>query len=230
MKKYTHLFFDLDRTLWDFEANTSEVLKEIYDEFGLKVYFGNFFTFSRVYHEVNSELWAKYSREIITKDILRWTRFYKTLFQYNCDDIELSKKIGDIYVERSPRKTKLYPDTSETLACLNKKYKQYILTNGFVEVQHIKVKNCNLEKYFQRVFTSEEIGKMKPSEIFFNYVLSELHVRPENCLMIGDDEKADIEGARNCNIDQVLFNPQKTKTSCNPTFEISNLKELLQIL
>jgi len=230
MKNYTHLFFDLDRTLWDFEANTSEVLKEIYNEFRLKIYFGDFFTFSRVYHEINSDLWEKYSKGIITKDVLKWSRFYKTLFQYNCDDIELAKKLGDIYVEKSPLKTVLYPNTSETLAKLKHKYKQYVLTNGFKEVQHIKVKCCDLEKYFERVFTSEEVGKMKPSEIFFNYVLSELQVKPENCLMIGDDVKADIEGARNCKIDQVLFNPQKIKTDCSPNFEISNLKELLLIL
>ena len=230
MKSYTHLFFDLDRTLWDFEANTAEVLKELYDEFGLRTFFGDFFTFSKVYHEINSDLWEKYSQEIITKDVLKWTRFYKTLFQYNCDDIELAKKIGDIYIEKSPFKTKLYPDTSETLAKLNQNYKQYVLTNGFKEVQHIKVKSCGIEKYFEKVFTSEEVGKMKPSELFFNHVLSELQVKPENCLMIGDDMKADIEGARNCKIDQVLFNPQKKKTDGNPTFEILNLKDLLQIL
>jgi putative hydrolase of the HAD superfamily len=144
--------------------------------------------------------------------------------------MELAHKLGDIYVEQSPLKTKLYPNTIETLALLNDKYKQYILTNGFKEVQHIKVKQCNLEQYFERVFTSEEAGKMKPSKIFFNYVLSELQVKPENCLMIGDDVKADIEGARNCNIDQVFFNPQKIKTECTPNFEIYNLKELLDIL
>lgn len=230
MKKYTHLFFDLDRTLWDFEANTAEVLKEIYEEFGLKVYFGNFFTFSRAYHEINNNLWEQYRQGIITKDILRWTRFYKTLYQYNCDDKELAQKLGDIYIEQSPLKTKLYPNTLETLATLSHNYKLYILTNGFKEVQHIKVKQCNLEQYFERVFTSEEAGKMKPSEIFFNYVLTELKVKSEDCLMIGDDAKADIDGARNSNIDQVLFNPNNVKTDCKPNYEILDLKELLEIL
>ena len=230
MKKYTHLFFDLDRTLWDFESNTAEVLREMYDNFGLKLYFGDFFTFSRAYHEINNELWEKYRQGIITKDILRWTRFQKTLFQYNCDDEELAKKMGDIYIEQSPLKTKLYPNTKETLAFLSVNYKQYILTNGFTEVQFIKVKQCEIDTYFDRIFTSEEAGKMKPSSIFFNYVLSELKVNPTNCLMIGDDIKADIIGAKNCNIDQVFFNPNKIKIDFKPNFEISNLKELLEIL
>ena len=33
--EYKNIFFDLDRTLWDFETNSLEVLREIYDHFSL---------------------------------------------------------------------------------------------------------------------------------------------------------------------------------------------------
>lgn len=230
MKKYTHLFFDLDRTLWDFEANAAEVLQGIYNEFELKIYFKSFFNFSRCYHQINSVLWEKYRLGEISKDLLRWKRFYDTFFQFNCDDVELAKKIGNIYVERSSKSTILFPGTIETLSVLSKNYKQFILTNGFKEVQHVKVVNCKLAQYVERVFTSEEAGKMKPSEIFYNYVLEQLNVKPENCLMIGDDELSDVEGAKNCNIAQVLFNPENKKTNCTPTYEINKLSDLLNIL
>lgn len=230
MKKYTHLFFDLDRTLWDFETNAAEVLLEIYSKFGLKIYFKSFFDFSRAYHQINSVLWEKYRIGEIPKDILRWKRFYDTLYQYNCDDIELSKKLGEVYVERSSKSTNLFPGTIETLSKLSKNYRRFILTNGFKEVQHIKVVNCKLAQYVERVFTSEEAGQMKPSEVFYKYVLEQLKVKPENCLMIGDDELADVEGAKKCYIDQVLFNPTKRITKCNATFEINKLGDLLEIL
>lgn len=230
MKKYTHLFFDLDRTLWDFESNAAQVLQEIYNEFGLKRYFKSFFEFSHSYHQINSVLWEKYRLGEISKDLLRWKRFYDTLFQYNCDDIELANKIGEAYIERSSKMTIMFPSTIETLSKLSINYRQYVLTNGFKEIQHVKVKNCKIDKYIERVFTSEETGKMKPSAVFFNYVLSQLNVDPKNCLMIGDDELADIEGAKKCNIDQVLFNPIKRITKCNPTFEINVLSDLLEIL
>ena len=230
MKKYTHLFFDLDRTLWDFETNAAEVLLEIYIEFGLQMYFKSIFGFSRAYHQVNSVLWEKYRLGEISKDILRWKRFYDTLSQFNCDDVELAKKIGEIYVVLSSKSTNLFSGTIETLSVLSKNYKQFILTNGFKEIQHIKVVNCKLDKYVERVFTSEEAGQMKPSEVFYNYVLEQLNVNPENCLMIGDDELADVEGAKNCNIAQVFFNPNNKKTNCTPTYEINKLSELLEIL
>ena len=31
MKRYAHLFFDLDHTLWDFEANSRDTLRELFD-------------------------------------------------------------------------------------------------------------------------------------------------------------------------------------------------------
>ncbi|MBI5207284.1 MAG: HAD-IA family hydrolase, partial [Candidatus Firestonebacteria bacterium] len=175
-------------------------------------------------------LWEKYRIGEISKDLLRYKRFYDTFLQYNCDDIELARKIGEIYVDLSSKSTNLFPGAIETLSILSKNYRQFILTNGFKEVQHIKVKNCKLDKYVERVFTSEEAGQMKPSEVFYNYVLEQLNVKSENCLMIGDDESADIEGAKKCNISQVLFNPNNKKTKCTPTYEINKLKDLLNIL
>ena len=35
-RKYEHLFFDLDHTLWDFEANARLTLQTLYEELQLK--------------------------------------------------------------------------------------------------------------------------------------------------------------------------------------------------
>jgi len=231
MKKFSHIFFDLDRTLWDFESNANEVLSEIYNDFSLKLYFKNYKNFSETYHSINKVLWEKYRYGTITKDMLRWKRFADTLKLFDCNDTNVAKEIGEVYIEKSSKKTILFPNAIETLAELkNRNYLLYVLTNGFKEVQHFKVINCNLAQYIERVFTSEEAGRMKPSAVFYNYVLERLDVKSENCLMIGDDEVADILGAKNCNIKQVLFNPSKFKSTSEPTYEISNLKELLNVL
>ena len=36
MKKYRHLFFDLDNTLWDFASNSAETLAELYSKYKLQ--------------------------------------------------------------------------------------------------------------------------------------------------------------------------------------------------
>jgi len=57
-------------------------------------------------------------------------------------------------------------------------------------------------------------------------------VKPEECLMVGDNYECDVEGARDAGIDQVFFNPEKVhhKRSPKPTYEISCLSELKQLL
>ena len=36
MANYDHVFFDLDRTLWDFERNSLETIHDLYHEFELE--------------------------------------------------------------------------------------------------------------------------------------------------------------------------------------------------
>lgn len=230
MKRYSHLFFDLDRTLWDFEQNSKETLMEMYNTFQLKLYTGDFYSFYRSFKEVNDALWLKYRNKEITKQELRWQRFYLALEPFNCNEKQLADKLDEYYVKESPLKKRMFPETIETLQKLNLSYKKYILTNGFSEVQFIKLKTCGLDVFFEKVFTSEQVGVQKPGKEFFEFVLNDLQIKSENCLMIGDDNISDILGAKNVGIDQVYFNPQKYNSDCNPTFEISDLSQLLKIL
>jgi len=230
MKKYTHLFFDLDKTLWDFEANSLETFRELYKEFSLRMYFPDFFTFHREFKEINEDLWEKYRQGEISKEDLNFKRFYLTLSRYNCDDISFSQQIADYYIIKSPLKNKLFPGTIETLKVLHGKYKMYVLTNGFSEVQFVKMEHSGLTGFFERVFTSEEVGVHKPHPEFFNYVLSELEVVPDKCLMIGDDFTTDIIGAKDCGIDQVFFNPTIIKVADQATYEIRKISEIKEIL
>ncbi|PKP39232.1 MAG: noncanonical pyrimidine nucleotidase, YjjG family, partial [Bacteroidetes bacterium HGW-Bacteroidetes-15] len=45
MSSYKHIFFDLDRTLWDFEQNMRLTLMGIYDKHELKSAFPDYDTF-----------------------------------------------------------------------------------------------------------------------------------------------------------------------------------------
>ena len=80
MAKIKHLFFDLDRTLWDFEKNSHEELVSIYQEnqlhqkgISLKE------EFIKVYKNINNECWELYRNNLMTKEVLRTERFKRTL-------------------------------------------------------------------------------------------------------------------------------------------------------
>jgi len=160
-----------------------------------------------------------------------YRRFYLTLKEAGTDDIELAKEIAQDFIDISPLQTKTFPHAHETLQYLKEKaYELHIITNGFNEVQGKKLKNSKLDSFFTQVITSEDAGANKPSPKIFEYALNLANAIPENSLMIGDDLKTDIAGAKNSNINQIYFNNLKIKHDKNPTFEIFSLKELQNIL
>ena len=152
MKKYKHLFFDLDRTIWDFDENSKETLSEIYDKFQLNKHYNNFTQFYNIYHTNNDKLWSEYRSGNMKKEVLRSLRFFNALLDIGVKDQKLARQIGDDYVKFSPLKKNVFPYTYESLEYLQeKKYKLHIITNGFNEVQFIKMKNCNLNDFFQKL-------------------------------------------------------------------------------
>ncbi|HBX51665.1 MAG: noncanonical pyrimidine nucleotidase, YjjG family [Bacteroidetes bacterium GWF2_33_38] len=229
MKKYKHIFFDLDQTLWDFKTNSRRILEQLYTKYELFNHFNSFDEYYDIYHFHNDILWEEYRKGSLKKSELRWTRFYIPIFEKGYDNKQVAKKMGEEYVEESPKQNTLFPFAIEVLEYLHKKYKLYVITNGFKEVQDVKMKVCNLEKYFERVFTSEEIGAMKPKREAFEFSLNSVNAKKSESIMIGDDINSDIRGAKNYGIDQVLFNPALLKHDESPTFEINSLKELIGI-
>jgi len=228
---YEHIFFDLDRTLWDFETNSYETLSELACKYKLSEKgVDSIDEFIAEYIGINERMWDEYRKGLIDKTALRYNRFYETLAKYNIADRNLSEKIGNDYISISPLKTNMFPHTIEVLQYLSKKYTLHIITNGFEEVQHIKIKNCGIEGYFEEIITSERAGFKKPDERIFQYALDLINAKALNTLMIGDSLEADIVGARSAGLHQVYFNPGGDKHEEDITYEIKSLKELLSVL
>ncbi len=227
---YRHLFFDLDRTLWDFETNSIQTFKIIFDIRQLDAVFPNFDVFVQRYKYHNEKLWDLYRRGVITKAKLRNERFLLTLQEFGCNDTKLAETMGDDYVELSPQQTTLFPRTIETLSYLQPRYSMHIITNGFVEVQYKKLKNSGLEPFFDKVITSEAAKASKPKPEIFHLALSSTQAKKTESLMIGDDLQNDILGARKYGIDQVYFNPHHKPHQEAVTFEIAAISDLMNIL
>ncbi|PRY10363.1 putative hydrolase of the HAD superfamily [Pontibacter ummariensis] len=233
MKTYTHILFDLDHTLWDFEKNSEETLYSLFDQFGLGS-FGKFdsTSFYNKYKFVNTRLWDLYNKGRISQKELRESRFVKTLTGLGLLEHEVPTGLSEAYIDLCPTKTAVFPYTYEVLEYLQPKYGLHIITNGFKEVQHVKMNSSRLHGYFREIVTSECCGFKKPDRRMFEHLLERINVLPADCLMIGDNYECDIEGARAAGIDQVYFNPEKVKgrKRPKPTYEISCLSELKQIL
>lgn len=231
MRKYKHLFWDLDRTIWDFEKNSLETFKEIFNKYKLKEKgIESFDLFIKTYKEHNSMLWGLYRSGMIEKEKLSVERFRITLEDFGIKDKSLAIDIAAEYINLSPEKTNLFPYAHEILTYLSANYQMHIITNGFKEVQYKKIKNSNLDKYFNKIIISEEIGYKKPDKNFFKYSLEKANTKANESVVIGDDLKVDIIGAKTSGIDQVYFNNNKINHYEEITYEINSLIELKEIL
>lgn len=231
LKKYKHIFFDLDRTLWDFDAAAEVAFERIYEQYNLKsLGIPSAHEFHEVYHPLNERLWELYREDKITKADLNRTRFLKPLEHYGIHDVELADHLSEDYVYWSPRIVRLVPGTMELLEYLKPKYHLHLITNGFEEVQDTKLTLSGMKPYFETLTVSEEVGVKKPNPEIFHYALRKAHATAEESLMIGDEMDVDIDGARAAGIDTVLFNPRGEKIEGTRTFEVRNLLEIKQIL
>lgn len=226
MKIYKHIFFDLDRTLWDFEKNSSEALSEIVNEFSLSNEIKDIEEFIRVFNYYNERLWDHYRAGKIKKYLLRKERFRLLFNRYGIKNKDLVEKVSRYYLEKYSIKTALIEDAKDTLEYLSGKYKLHIISNGFYDIQRVKLINSGISRYITKLFTSDTIGFAKPDKRIFEHAVRSLNAHKQDCLMIGDDEVNDIVGAKNANIDQVFFNPRNILTSVQSTYKISSLKEL----
>lgn len=231
MNKYKHLFFDLDRTLWDFEKNSVLTLKEIFEEakIGEKAQIG-FNDFHEYYVDYNHHLWDLYKDGKIEKAYLSVQRFRGSLEYFNINDEELAHRMSEDYVRISPTKTSLFPDSISVLKILSKRYSMHIITNGFNEVQFVKLENSGLSPYFDKIITSEMVGVQKPHKEVFEFALAQAEAAANESIMIGDDQVSDIQGAQNVSMDQVFVDFHHDALKCRPTFHVHSLSELLNFL
>jgi putative hydrolase of the HAD superfamily len=139
--------------------------------------------------------------------------------------------MSDGYVEISPRQTALFPGAMQTLEILQSEgYPMHIITNGFKEVQYIKLENSGLAPFFDVVICSEELGKNKPSPDIFHYALNKAGATSKSSVMIGDDPEVDVYGALNAGMKGILFDPYQENKRYQHVPRITFLTEIPALL
>ena len=217
------IFFDLDHTLWDFDKNSMLAFKRVFKKFKITIEFD---TFLKIYEPINIEYWKKYREDKVSKENLRRGRLIDS---FNYFDLiystEKIDEIADAYIQELPFDNHLFEGAVEILDYLILKYKLHIITNGFEEVQHKKLKNSGIDHYFSTVTTSEEVGVKKPNPKVFLTALNKANSLPAQSVMIGDSLEADILGANNIGMQTIFYNYRNESISK----KIKSIDSLLEI-
>ena len=122
---------------------------------------------------------------------------------------------------------KLFPGTKEVLERLSKKYTLVIGANQPLYAYQF-MEESGIDRYFEKVYLSTEIGYEKPDLKFFKYILDDLKLEAEEVVMVGDNYENDISPARSLRIKAIWLNYLEQEGESD--FVILDLKEILEIL
>jgi len=223
-----HIFFDLDHTLWDFEANSAKAFDYIFSNNNIEVDLNKFL---EIYKPINFGYWKLYREEKVSKSVLRYKRLKESFdsLEYQISD-HLINHLSKAYIDNLSNYNQLFDGTITILDYLQTKYQMHIITNGFDEIQSIKLEKSGIKKYFHNIITSESVGVKKPNPKIFDFALQSANTSPENSIMIGDSLEADIQGALNMNMKAIHCNFENIHINNNDITSITHLLELKQYL
>ncbi len=189
------VFLDLDNTLWDFDANAKEALKELYERHQLHLHCDwHVDAFINLYQDVNAAYWKRYEKGEVDKETLRTARFYDTFNEMGIPAALQPVNVWQEYLDICPVMTILMPGAMDALKKISKKFKVAILTNGFEKTQQLKLQSNGLLNMVDLLISSEQLGIAKPNCEFFETALSMAGVGANEVIYIGDNWHTDVIG------------------------------------
>ncbi len=225
LKRIKHVFFDLDDTLWDFQFNSEKVLKELFLEHRLKEKLKvELKDFLEEYKKVNLQFWSLYSKGTITKTQLREQRFKETFKRFNYENELENGLLTAAYLSRAPMGNQLKQGCLETLNYLKTDYTLHIITNGFREIQSVKIDSGGIRHFFNQIIVSEEHRLFKPDERIFRLAEKLSGAKTAECVMVGDNLENDVFGALNAGWEAIHLDNDNTEE-----FEGVRIKELPEL-
>ena len=193
--RYTTLLFDLDHTLIDGDASEAAAFDYTLRRAGAV----DPADFLAPYVEINTALWAAVERGEITPNDVRSERFAQLIA---ATDLEADPQaMGDDFVYGMGANGELYPGTIEVLDSLAQVATLALVTNGIGEVQRARLVRLDLDKYFDAIVISGEVGVAKPGPEIYDLTFAALD-QPDKAatLMIGDSLSSDMAGGINYGI------------------------------
>lgn len=233
---YKNYIFDLYGTLVDIRTNEQKPylwkkMSEIYSAYGA-VYT------AKELRSTYCELVAKYEKALPKNGEINLNQVFSELFESKgvfCDQ-GLSRHIAITFRSISRQKLCVYEYVKETLEELKKRGKKvYLLSNAQSDFTRPEIEMLGLTSYFDGIFISSEVGYKKPSSDFFNRLLDMFRLDAKDCLMVGNDESADIQGAHLVGMDSLYLHTEispKEDTSSTATYVVmdGDWKKVSEIL
>ncbi len=217
---------DLDETLFDFKTSEKNAVIKTFNFMGFpadeKV--------AEMYSRINALYWKEHEKGLISIPDLKVKRYEKLLSNLGIDaDAKNTTRIYEGFLSEG---FDLLDGAKELLDSLNGKYRLMVVSNGTASVQYSRLSKSGIDKYFEKVFLSQEIGFSKPDKRFFDYCFSNIdNFSKDECIIIGDSLSSDIKGGIDSGIKVCWFNPKNLESPDLPIdYTVTSLSQIPDIL
>ena len=226
---YKYLLWDIDGTVLDFLASEAYAIRFLFEKYNL----GECNDESlKMYSDINVKYWQKLERGELTKPEILVMRF-REFFEIIGADVTLAETFNKEYQVTLGDHIEFIGKAEELLLSQKVKYTLAAVTNGTKVAQEKKLRLSGLDKVFDAIFISENVGFEKPKKEYFDYVFKKLGITDKKeVLIIGDSLTSDMLGGHLAGIDTCWFNPKHKENTLDIsiTYEIDDLGKLSEIV
>ncbi|MCX8103171.1 MAG: HAD family hydrolase [Candidatus Bipolaricaulota bacterium] len=224
------IFFDLDETLLDTSGCRPPAVE------------ASFRVAAHKYSQLDVEAWRQASEAVKAEMHDLWLNSpnsgaellregsYRILKKLGIDDKELATHVSQAYYQTWVSHLKLFPEARAVLEALRGRFRLGMISNGPSDVQRYKIKLFDLEREFDPIVISGEIGVAKPDPAIFRRAVELARVLPSEALYVGDSPIYDITGAKSIGMKMIWVNRNSLPTEnleIKPDGVVRDLWELL---
>lgn len=225
--QFEWLLFDLDNTILDFSASSKLAFSAVYRKLEVDKTLQDVY---RLYSGINHSVWQKREAgKLSVTDVKtkRWTLL--------CDVLGIKKDaayLNDVYFEGIKKHVVFVEGAEDVLKKLEGQYRMIVVTNGLSEVQWSRINDTNIQRFFEHIVISDEIGIAKPAREFFDHCAELIgHPPKDKVLVIGDTKMSDVKGGNDFGYSTCWYNhKQSVQVGPEANFSINKISELNRFL
>jgi len=226
MAKYSFIYFDLDDTLLDHRSAERLALGDVYELYSHQFDGHSLISVQETYHDVNTDLWRRYSDGTITKQQVKLERFESLLERLQLADRIPAEELSSRYMNQYGQHWSFIPGGRDAFLSIADSFQVGILTNGFTEIQHAKLAQFpELSERSSSIIISEEVGYMKPDPRIFDHAAAAVNCMADEILYIGDSYRSDVVGGSGAGWNVAWFSPGEGNG--NPEHRFQEWSEIL---
>ena len=233
MKKFKALLFDINGTVSDIYTcdddekvfrTTANFLGYHGVEIGSNILREKYMTLNHEQRRKSGEEFPEFDVVKIFRDIIR---------EFAAADMENEEIIAVnaslVYRAASLLHLEPYPGVKEILGALKKNYRLGAISDGQSVWGRAELRMAGLEKFFEFVLISGDLGFRKPDERMFSMALEKLQLKNSEVIYVGNDMYRDVFGAKNAGMKTVFFKTNQGEhgfSGADPDYIIYNFNEL----